>query len=449
MRLGTLVAALCLACGGGGDDDGAGDRDGGGGQDDGGAADGAADGDGGRDPDAVVVRVFGEDVGPEGLLVVLQDADGAVLEEGLTDADSEVVFVDPPAGALVTVLLEAEGTPQRSAYTVVGVEAGDVIVVGEPPFVAEETMNVRVDYPGGFTGAETYLTDMGCDAWGQGDPDVLLDRSIGVSCLAADGHLDGLAQAREGTTPLAYAVVRDVAPVAGTTDIPLGAWMPATTLELTVGNLTAEIDDTDVDLRAELAGASRWPGPQAGDVFTVPAASQVDGWLVSAAARAFDGGDARVWQRRMVLPADIASPHELDFDTFGPRFDTLAIDAADPLRPEVTWTSSAATDSYNVIMLRVTWYDPEQLPDGGHLWTVVMPADTTSVVLPALPSSAASDRPSATAEYSMLQVYALWYARHDDYAAARNDRPFELNGAFVDGTTDEARFQYFQEDLEP
>lgn len=453
MRWGALlpVFVLCLACGGGGgDDDAPGDPDGGdGGGGDAGATDAGGTDAGGGDPDAVLVRVLEEEAGVAGVVVVLHDADGEVVDEATTDADGEASFADPPEGALVTALIEAEGTPQRAAHTVFGVEAGDVIVIGAPAAAPEDTMNVRVNYEGGFTDADTYLTDMGCDAWGQVDPDVLVNRSIGESCLAADGKLDGLAQARDATTPLAFAVARDVTPVAGTTDIPLGAWIAATTRELTIGDLTAEIDDTQIDLRAELAGTARWPAPSVGDVFTVPADAQVDGWYVRAAARMFDGGDARTWARRLVLPADTPTPHALDFDTFGPRFDTLDIDATDVAQPEVTWTSSAATDDLGALVLIVTWFDPDHARSGGHRWTLVLPPGTGSVVLPALPASAAGFRPTATAEYSLLQIFGHWFARHDDYADVRNDQPFALGTAFVDGRTDEARLLLYQRDVSP
>lgn len=410
----------------------------------------APGGDAAGNPDAasgpVTVRVL-DDTGAAiaGVAVIFHAADGTVIAETVTDGAGEASHDNPPAGAMASILPPASSTPHRHVQTIVGIEAGDVIQVGAPAAPEDPTLDVRVDYPGAFSGADQYLSDLGCTAFGVVDPDLITTRSVGASCLGSDDDYDVMAVARQGTVPLAFSTVRDVAQSSsGPTDLVLPAWVPAETRELGFANLTAEVNDTDIDLRPVLDGLTRWPALGTGDLYTVPDPALVDGWLVLAAARAFAGTDARTWARRQVLPAGLASPHALDFADFGPRFDTLDLDVADPLRPAVTWTSSASTATYSAVVLVATWTDLATAPDSTHRWTVVRAPGSESAAFPVLPDSAASFRPSATADYQVLQVFAFWFAQHADYGAFRNDQPFALGIPFIARRPEEARMLLYQ-----
>lgn len=435
------MLVLCLACAAcGGDDDAAADASVGG--SDAAAADATAP------PGVVLVRVLEDGDGVQAVTVAIQGPDGALLGDRITDGNGEARFTDPPAGAMVSALFRSVEAPTLEVRTIVGVEAGDVIVIGAPAAPAETPVDVRVDYPGGFGSADIYLSHLGCDFFGQADPDAIQTREVGESCLGSDGDYDALAVAREGTTQLAFATVRDVAPAAsGPTDIVLPAWEAAETRELTIDNLPGEVTETDIDLRSVLDGTTRWPAPAAGDVFTVPGEAQVDGWYALATVGAFAGPDARTWAWRQVLAADTPSPHALDFADFGPRFDTLAMDPTDEARPIFSWTSSAATTSLGAVVLVASWTDTATAPQTTHRWTVVLPPGTETATLPALPGPADEFRRTATAYNQVLQVLGFWYARHADYAAFRNDQPFALGDAFVDGRPEEARMLRYQQQI--
>lgn len=396
----------------------------------------------------VVVRVFTDGIAVAGVPTVLQTGAGAVLAEALTDASGEASYEDPPEGAMITILQQAASTPHFHTQTIVGVQAGDVIQLGAPAEPAEPTLDVRVDYPGPFTGADIYLADLGCDTFGVADPDFIMTRSVGTSCLGSDDDYDVLALARQGTTPIAYATVRDV-PVSdpGPTALVLPAWTPAESRVMTFANLAGEITDTDVSLRPVLDHLTRWPLLSTGDTFTAPAAALVDGWYVLASARAFAGGDARTWAWRQVLSTKTATPYALDFDDFGPRFDTLDLDTSDPLRPVVTWTSSAPTSTYGAVVLVATWTDLATAPDASHRWTIVMPPGTETATFPILPDSAAAFRPSATAAYQYLQIFAFWYEGQPDYTAYRNEQPFALGTPLTTLLPEEARMLLYQKDV--
>jgi hypothetical protein len=455
--LGLVCILTLAACGGGGADPDAGDGDG-----DGDAAQSDADpalADAAPFPDAapgpVLVRVLDDAGDPlPGVTVVFHQADGAVLAEETTDAAGEAGYTDPPGGAMATILTESGSTPQLRIQTIVGIEGGDVIVVGTPAAPVEPTLDVRVDYPGSFGAADIYLADLGCEFFGVANPDLIVTTAVGERCLGSDDDFDVLAVARDNpSTHLAYATLRDVAQAgSGPTDLVLPSWVAAETRAVGFGALPLEITDVDVDLRPVLDGLTRWPlllvgGPD--DTFTAPDEALVDGWYVRAGAQAFSGNDARSWSWRQVLAANIADPYELDFADFGPRFDTLDLDRADEVHPAITWTSSASTASYGAIAVVATWYDAATSPQGGHRWTVVLPPGSTSATLPTLPDSASLYRPAATAEYQYLQVFALWFARHADYRAFRNEQPFELGAPIADNRAEEARVLLYQKDVSP
>lgn len=397
-------------------------------------------------PGVARIRVHDESGIPmASTVVVTHTSSGEVIGEHLTGVDGTVTFDDPPAGMMATVLVMGPPGPTHQLFTVTGIEAGDDILVGAPTPLAPADVQVRVLYPGAYSGATIYLSDLGCVAeFGVVNPGSVVTTTIPVTCLAPDNDFDALAVARMGTTHLAFATLRDAPPAtSGPTDLTLPAWVAATTRDFPFANLPAEITDTSVDVRPVVAGVPRQRALRTGDTFTVPPTALVDGWYVRSQVGAIAGADARIWNNREILDRDAVDPHVLDFATLGPRFETLDVDSTVVARPIATWSSSSPTSEFDATMLVLRWNAPLN-----HAWTIVMPAGATTVTMPALPESAINFRP-ATATYSSATVSSVWFETNRGYRGFRNNGPFATGDRFVSKEPVAARWMMFQSDLVP
>jgi hypothetical protein len=348
---------------------------------------------------------------------------------------------------MVTILRDTQAGVDLS--TVVGTEPGDVIVLGTPVPTIEPTVQVRVSYPGPYTGADGYFTNLGCSGdFGVVNPMSIVTRDLSTRCLGDDNDFSGLSVARQGSTPLAFSGVKNVPRVSGApTPLSIPAWTPPESVTIDFGNLTSEVTDTQFDVRAALDGLVLQTFIGQASPVTVPSRTLVDGWYVRATASSIVGSDSRTWAWRQILPASIPSPLTLDFANFGPRYDPLDVDATDAIRPTLTWTSSAPTTTLGAVVVRAVWQDLSTQPNSYHAWTIVLPPGTTSTVVPSLPASATLYRPSATADYTILQVFGFWYEDQPDYAAFRNSQPFALGTPFVALRDTDARMLLYQKGL--
>ncbi len=390
----------------------------------------------------VTVRVLDDGVAIPDVAVVLHANDGTALAELSTDGNGEVSIDDPPSGAMVTVLRESTQGARFQLSTVVGIEPGDSILIGTPGAPNEPTTQVRVTFPGAFPNADSYIGDLGCSGLsGVVNPGSIVTRDVGVSCLGDDDDFDVLAFAREGTTLRAFAAVHDVPQAAsGPTDLVVSDWQPAETRTFGFVNLPNDVTQTDIDVRFAMDEIGQQPAqPASGAAVIVPPSSLVEGWYVRSIIRTVSGAETRMWSRRQVLPASTPDPVELDFTTYGPQFDSMDLDTTTPSRPTTSWTTSAPIASLDAIAVQLVWTDPQI-----HSWTLIVPANATTVTAPALPTSAAAFLPTASVDYLRAITFAFSFAGNGGYAGFRNDQPFELGNLMLRAVRQEAQMLFYQ-----
>jgi hypothetical protein len=118
---------------------------------------------------------------------------------------------------------------------------------------------------------------------------------------------------------------------------------------------------------------------------------------------------------RMAAPGATGTA-TFDLSTNLPAIQSTSITTADPARPIVSWTATGSLASAAGTLVVLSWAGNGGLSGG---WTLVVPASTTSVQLPALPADAGTWIPPAQPDFSGP---ALWVVTADGlstYAQAR------------------------------
>ena len=385
------------------------------------AADGA--------PAPVTVKVLLGAAPESEVLVVFQDATGAVLSSATTDATGTVSRI-VAAGSQVTAALGTAQSP--NLVTVEDVEPGDTLTLLDLPTTnpPNSQEDVAVTLPATTWDGET--ANVYVNAGACGDP-VGSDVFIESSCTS-QGTFPLFARATDATGEVAYtyqtgnAVAADGGPLAITVSRP---WSTSTATETISAStlptapedggpsLGVSFDYTEVAGGVPLAlGSVGAPAEEEGGVsseaFVVhpgyPDYTQQDALFYLMGPNS--SSPSEVFAVTRSAPPTASQTTALALGTL-PGFTSASIngdDAGTPVQPVVSWTTTGSLSGANGIFTMMQWYAPA--PDGGSqqisgTWTIVAPATATSVQAPSMPAEAAAFTPPATASYNPPRVVAV------------------------------------------
>jgi hypothetical protein len=134
-------------------------------------------------------------------------------------------------------------------------------------------------------------------------------------------------------------------------------------------------------------------------------------------AISFGPSDADGVSLRVRSVGELPFVETVDLADFLPRVFDIALGGADPMRPEVTWSTAAPMDQADGGMIGVEWFDAS----GDGSWTLMVPPDALMVRLPALPDDLAPERrPDGDAVGFVLSASSFADLDHvDGYPALR------------------------------
>ncbi|MBX3222694.1 MAG: hypothetical protein KF795_19395 [Labilithrix sp.] len=320
----------------------------------------------------VTVTITGRDGPKASVRVVFHDAAGAILETKVTGADGKATSSGTPA--MVSALLELRGA--REIVTWTGVEAGDQLAIRDPG--AQEPLGtLDVALPGPFGNAVEYVVKAGqCNALGdaEGASLTLYPRCVGgqaavlAFALSSGGTVDGVAFAKGKSFPSD----------GGAAAVATGDWQVPGTFELTVLNPPA-----DAFLASELTeivdGVGYSDPPQTGQGTTYSfktAPGFADAYQVST------GFSSASTPRKVIKRLGPAATASLDAATLLPPITATSLDATDPRRPVLGWTSPSTAGADGGIV-QIGYADAL---GGSAFWTFVVPPGSKSVTAPAMPA---------------------------------------------------------------
>lgn len=354
------------------------------------------------EPDPGPVSVTVRDAyGPvAGANVVFQAPDWSVLAHVLTDAQG-TASATVAAGTVVTVAHPGLLWANYGLLTVVGVEPGDALVLGEPATVGEtQDGSAAVTYPGTFAGADQYAVTLGCTASGWAYAPDPVDVQISSTC---DSSVDAIAIAISASSGMIAWSSATGVPVLGpppsrTATVTLGAWrsdlgsMPVTltnppaTATSASAYLSPRRNARRYTLASTAAGAPL--SPPSGETISLPYAR--DFWTSARleVAASFSYGDdvARYLENEAPL-----APRTLDLSTaLPPRLSGLTLVESEAGRA-AGWSRAGSDAGLDATVLWVQWVDT----DDRHRWQVLMPPGRSAFTFPELPVSLAAFLPDA------------------------------------------------------
>lgn len=304
--------------------------------------------------------------------VLVHDADGKLVERVTSGVGS--VSVQVPPGGSVTVF--ERGT---DLTTYVGVEDGDVLVVGSGGTVAPNRGAV-VQLSAGPAGTDRYRVHGRCVSGVGADPAQL---RIVIRGLCGVGPRDMLAIAEMADSPRHYLFQAGVNLVPDTANTIAGAWREIPSFAISISGLAAT-QSTSVTLGVRSRDRLVWAGDHA-----LPAATSGTSSLT---ARHPDAGDGSYLGYSTVAPdGNGQSSYQMV-----PRVNEFVASIAEhPLHQPVQLTANRG---------RISWSVAERMraPDliyasmiamsgnqAGAVWRFILPAQATHAVVPTLPADLA------------------------------------------------------------
>jgi hypothetical protein len=295
-----------------------------------------------------------------------------------------------------------------------------------------------------YPGAAGYIIEAATAAVYTSNVAAPIELSIYSNALSSDGtlHLLVTALANEGT-PLAYTWLRDLV-FTEPLDVTIPAWIDTGSAKVhatdppegTVGAvLQLGYQVRDLLFRGEVSGTVLAPGQEA--TLAVRFAPGF-GDRLSMQLGAYFGdsveeidGVSQIVERREMLPAW----RELDLGAaLLPRVSAPVLDAADPARPSMSWSTAPGRDA-DGILLGFRW---EEAGSTLETWSVLAPPDQPAPVrLPALPGELVTWSPGAATAFRSGRVDLIdagWLTGYDGLRVAPAlDLAAGRAGAFPDG----------------
>jgi hypothetical protein len=369
----------------------------------------------------VTVAVFDDGTPQIDRWVVFQDADGNVITSSRSDASGKA-SANVPDGSIVTV---AYGTSVQHLVTVMGVQRGETIVIGEAEDEGEAgktvaTANVRL--ASARTDAVRHTVTLGVAQTEVREPSEALAMPVLERFLVEDP-----AKHEHRFRVLAEAIGKDGAPVAfaftwgalagadaGAVDVPLPSWSTAyRPFAVELANPPSGAPTVTGELAIIAGEGSRFERRAVRGTANATLRFLVPEPLVGDAATRLEVGwegssDRTVLTRRgkeTRLRIDLASE-------LLPRVSAAEIErSADTTRPVVRWSVAGDVSKSDAIVVRLAWPKTRE-----HIWTIVAPPTTRPGLRPpALPEALAAWRPDrgvVTAAVAVLE--ASGYASYDD-----------------------------------
>lgn len=368
----------------------------------------------------VTVQVLGPN--KEGVRVVFHDATGAVLETKLTDPDGQAKSTTTSTPAMVTALLGRGGVLDLVTWT--AVEPGDVLGAADEPADPAAIGSLDVTFPGNLMGGPPpaeYQAALGSCVAGQASGATVLSLPILPACATAAPAV--LGRAIDGNDAvLKYATAKPAAsPPAdgGAAAVTLGAWTDPVSVTLTGTNLptglvTAQWSDITGALLFTHPADRELTSGQA--VFEAPPVGFADAIQPSMIAELDAPAGARKTMTKRVAPTTAVA---FDFATALPTITGATLVATDPVRPEISWTSSTSLATADGGVVRVGFFD-DRAPS--FRWSFVVPPGATSVKAPALPPEASDWSPRVGDAGSSFDLPEITFVEADAFASAATFR---------------------------
>ena len=391
------------------------------------AADAAVEADA-APPTTVTVRVILGATPESGVLVAFQDATGAVLASGTTDATGTIIQVIATGSQLTAAL----GTAQKpNLVTVQDVAPGDVVTLLDypPTSLTSFSENLTVTPPASTwdAGTQVYFRAGGCgDPAGypvyltdscvtQGTYPLFAQASDAVGEVAYTYQKGSLAATDGG--PGAVTITRAWSTSPGTETIAASS-LPAGQADagVTVGSITFDYSEFADGLQFALpsSAAESFDAGLPSNWFPIhpgyPDFTQEDAYLYFGLSGSSLESEVAAVTR--TAPASASEVTSLALGTL-PGFTSASLDTTDAgslVQPVFTWTTTGSLAAANGIFTMVQWYGPP--PDGGTqgvngTWTIVAPATATQIKAPSMPATAAAFTPGSTATYNPPRVVAV------------------------------------------
>jgi hypothetical protein len=373
--------------------------------------------------------------GPEmGATIVFSDPTGALLATAVTDGHGSVLQ-EVATGSQVTALLGTTAAP--NLVTVTGVKPGDVLTLIDGPLDGNDT-TVSVTFnafdQGDASVNDYVLSSSGCGADTQGAAGTF-EYGLGNGCANASGQFPVLVQAMAGAPSYDWMAWQSgkgtvATPDAGVASVDLGStgWSTmfgtqSVTLLNAPDSLTPGVgfsEFTAVDSASSVAfGLSTFTGqfPDAGIqafAFTSTHPGLADFDQVEADYQVSEAqGASQLAIADRVNATTLASPSAsdtIDLNDALPAIISSTLDATDPLRPNLGWTSAAPLSTASATVVQVQWSDP--VDDAGDTrtgnWTIIVPASQMAVVPPRVPAaSGLGPTPMATWSTAFPMVFTM------------------------------------------
>jgi hypothetical protein len=369
------------------------------------------------------------DSGPEsGVTIVVQDATGAVVTSGKTDATGRVTFPTVAANSQMTAVLGPSTT--ASLVTVVGVQPGDVIPVfdttGQPLANTISVDSVPANPPAGTASLVGYVGQ--CQITTVPGSLYVTYSAFSTPCWGADGQFPVLVVASGGAdagfAALGYTYQKNnvISPDGGTAHVNMtGSWTPGapTTVQLDSNGwpdsgayISGQLGMSQVASGVPLQSITSFG---VGGPATPPQVQVYPGYADFLQTEgAYNQSTPTYSQLATTVIATRngadAGPATIDMSQALPLLDTSALDAsAAAAQPVVVFgLDGGSVAGVDGTLVQITWTG---FDDGGlgvtGMWTFVVPPGTTHLQAPALPAAVSAWAPVAGASFGNTPSVAM------------------------------------------
>jgi hypothetical protein len=371
-------------------------------------------------PKGVTVTVLTGTAPQVGVRVIFHDAAGLVTGESLTDATGKVALATAPS--MVTVLT-VDGT-NLAPVTFQAVTDGDNLVVASPADLSAAAGSFQVSFTSdAVPTANSFSVHAGsvlgaCDLGGN-SPIAL---PLTADCVAAKNAV--LLTASNGGDVLGFAFAKDVLAPVGSATVAVGPLAVALSGTTTVTATNAPAPAT-AGLYAIANGQTApmdvvLPATGAIDTGSVPfhtPTTYADAYQTVISSGAGAGTSTALVRREATSAPPTATLASLDFATALPIIVLPTLVRTTPERPEITFVSPGALATADAAVVKVTY--PTAANTTGR-WTFVVPANTATFKVPALPSDSAAAKFLPTDAAVFINEVTFFEASQlPDYKAAK------------------------------
>ena len=381
-------------------------------------------------PGAVAITVFGASGPEKGITIVYGDATGAVAGTPATTGATGMVNQALPAGAtMITALLGNANNP--SPYTVMGVQAGDTIIVPDlaslvPYGQGQAQVTALPASPPANTAGYNAIAGL-CTNSLSGPP-IAVNLQQGIGCIGlglfggsygaavpmlvdaqdANGNVLGFTFQKNNALSALDAGILNLSLAADTWSTSL------TTQTLVVSNqpdggstpnLVASESANDILHRLNTQYVNDDAGGQLMQVTTHVGYAD----RVQVEASISPNGQWSIATATAVAPPTTDGTLTIDATPLGvlPQISSTGVDQTNSVRPILTWTTAqgslASTTTGLIGTMMWDGTDDAGAPINGN-WTIVAPSSATALQAPALPASAGAYEPTVDASIqNMLQ----------------------------------------------